>query len=402
MKRPGGNSASEPAALLLSLEAPFPAAGGGALRTASIIEYLARRYAVDLIVFHERGAPDPRPSVPPDLVRDVYLIELPHHSRRLMPRAARNALRLLLGVPPLAHRFSGYGGAIAACLGSRRYRVAFIEHSYCAPYLEQIAARAEECVLDLHNIESALFERYAATEPWPLSLAFRRFARANRRLERQWLPRFSRVLVASEDDRGRALGLAPQASVAVYPNAIPEAPRPAVPEENVIVFSGNLEYQPNMSAVRFFAKRIWPALEARHPGLVWRIVGKNPHGVAKYVAGRPRIELIGPVDDAIGALGAARVVVVPLLAGGGTRLKILEAWAAGRAVVSTTVGAEGLPARDGEHLLIADTAETFAAAVSRLLDSPAERARLGAAGRALCEERLTWPRAWEALANLGI
>jgi glycosyltransferase involved in cell wall biosynthesis len=94
--------------------------------------------------------------------------------------------------------------------------------------------------------------------------------------------------------------------------------------------------------------------------------------------------------------------VAPLLAGSGTRLKIIEAWAAGRAVVSTPLGAEGLPARDGEHLLLAETAEAFTAAVSRLLDSPEERLRLGIAGRELYERALTSERGWQILATIGV
>ena len=135
----------------------------------------------------------------------------------------------------------------------------------------------------------------------------------------------------------------------------------------MVVFSGNLEYHPNISAVRFFRRRVWPRLRARWPKLRWRLVGKNPRGVAAFTAGDARIEVTGPVPDAVPEIARAKVAVVPLLAGSGTRLKILEAWAAGVAVVSTSVGAEGLDARDGEHLLLADDAASFADAVDRLL-----------------------------------
>jgi glycosyltransferase involved in cell wall biosynthesis len=110
---------------------------------------------------------------------------------------------------------------------------------------------------------------------------------------------------------------------------------------------------------------------------------------------------VGPVDDAIPLLAAAKVCVVPLLSGSGTRFKILEAWAAGRAVVSTTLGAEGLGARDGEHLLLADDPDAFAQAVLRLWNDPALRSRLGDAGRALYDQRFTWPAAWRRLDEAG-
>jgi polysaccharide biosynthesis protein PslH len=131
-------------------------------------------------------------------------------------------------------------------------------------------------------------------------------------------------------------------------------------------------------------------------------VGKSAPAVARHVADDPRIELTGPVTNAVEELARARVAVVPVLAGSGTRMKILEAWAAGRAVVSTPLGAEGLPVRDGEHLLLAGDGGAFAAAVLRLLDDAAGRSRIGAAGRALYEARFTWERAWDVLAGFDI
>ncbi len=103
------------------------------------------------------------------------------------------------------------------------------------------------------------------------------------------------------------------------------------------------------------------------------------------------------MEDAIGHLAAAKVAVVPILSGSGTRLKIIEAWAAGTAVVSTSLGAEGLPARDGENILLADDPSSFSGAVSRLLESPAERERIGRAGRDRYEREFTWESAWGML-----
>ena len=165
------------------------------------------------------------------------------------------------------------------------------------------------------------------------------------------------------------------------------------------MFSGNLEYHPNIEAARWFRSAIWPSLRDVNDGLTWNLIGRNPEAVAGIVKGDSRIRLIGPVDDAVAAIAAARVVVVPLLSGSGTRFKILEAWAAERAVVSTRIGAEGLGAVDGEHLHIVDDPADFACAVQELLNDP-ERARvMGEAGRALYLDRYTWPAAWEKLAN---
>jgi glycosyltransferase involved in cell wall biosynthesis len=130
---------------------------------------------------------------------------------------------------------------------------------------------------------------------------------------------------------------------------------------------------------------------------VWRLIGKNPHAVKDFTCGDPNIQVTGPVEDAVRELASAQVAIVPLLSGSGTRLKIIEAWAAGLPVVSTTLGAEGLPGRDGESLLLADTGPAFAAAVSRLLASPALRQTLGMRGRMSVEQQFTWEAAWQRL-----
>jgi glycosyltransferase involved in cell wall biosynthesis len=158
-----------------------------------------------------------------------------------------------------------------------------------------------------------------------------------------------------------------------------------------------LEYAPNIQAVRFFHRYVWPALESRWPKLKWKILSKNPGSIRHLAAGNPNIEITGFVEDAVAVIAQAQVAVAPLFAGSGTRIKILEAWAAGTPVVSTTLGAEGLEYRDREHLILADNAESFTAAVSELLSLPVNRERIGAAGRRLYEERYTWENAWEVL-----
>jgi len=388
---------SKPAAVVLAPEAPYPLHGGGALRTASLVQYLAQRYAVDLVVFREPGGPDVAAALPAGLVARVTAIDLPAHGRRLAARVARNAGRLARRVPPLVDRFGGFERAVAQSIAGRRYELGVIEHSWCAPYLEVLAPQCARTVLDLHNIESVLHARCAAVESAGPALAHRIFGGASRRLESVWLPRFSQVLVTSEADRREAARLAPAARLRIYPNSIPLRPVPVETKEHVIVFSGNLEYHPNISAVRFFARTIWPTLRRRWPHLIWRLVGKNPGAVRHLVAGDNRVEFTGPVDDAVGELARAEVAVVPMLAGSGTRLKILEAWAAALPVVATTLGAEGLPVCDGTHICLADSPRAFAESVSWLLGCTEERLALGKAGRCLLEKEFNWEASWRNL-----
>ena len=379
-----------PQALMLAPEAPYPLAGGGALRTASLLHHLARRYTVDLIVFRQPGAPDPSRDMPAGLVRRVVVLDLPSNRRSLAAKALRNAVRVARSVPPLVDRFAGFEKEIAAAIAGHRYYVGVVEHSWCAAYGEQISPVCDTTVLNLHNIESVLHQRCAEIEPTPARLAHRVFAEASLNLERHWLPRYSRVLVTSQQDADLARAISPLAHIVVYPNAIPLVPQPPRADEHAIVFSGNMEYHPNRNAVRYFRHEIWPQLRTKWPDLVWRLVGKNAAAVRPFTAGDPRIEVHGEVEDAVRELARAQVAVVPLLAGSGTRLKILEAWAAGTPVVSTTLGAEGLPARNGDHLLIADSAADFTNSVSRLLTCKELRDTLGISGRMLMEKEFTW------------
>jgi len=383
MTPPDASSAGS--VLFLSPEAPVAGTGGGGLRSASVLEYLRRRYTVQIASF-----------------------TLPEHSKSLLARAWRNGWRLIRGRPPLLDRYSGFEAQLAPVLQGRHYRVAVIEHFWCAPYAPCLRPHCELLVLDLHNVESELARSHAQATRGLQSAAFSRFASAYRRLEREWLPHFDLILVASEEDRRRIQ----HRNVHVYPNALPEnalpenalpeIARPCVPEAACIVFSGNLEYHPNVEAVRWFHAQVWPGVRQRLPEVEWRLVGRNAAAVAGLVSGSERVKIVGPVDDAIQTLAGASVCIVPLRSGSGTRFKILEAWAAERAVVSTSIGAEGLDGKPGEHLLIADDPRSFADAIVRLMENPDLRRRLGESGRALYLDRYTWSSAWRALEAAGL
>ncbi len=175
-------------------------------------------------------------------------------------------------------------------------------------------------------------------------MAHRVFCKASLQLERSLLPRFSEVLATSEADATPRQRHRADSEAACLPQRPPVDAAPPQVDEEAVVFSGNMEYHPNIAAVRFFRREIWPRLRERWPSLVWRLVGKNAWAVKHYTSGDSRIEVVGEVDEAVRELARSRVAVVPLLTGSGTRLKILEAWAAGLPVVSTSVGAEGLAA----------------------------------------------------------
>lgn len=390
-----GASSSRAEAIVLAPEAPYPLVGGGSMRTASLIEYLRRRYTVHVVTFREPGTSDPAAAFPPDV--QVHVLNLPVHSKSGMARAWRNVHRAIRNVPPLVDRFSGFEDQLSTLVQRRRFAVGVIEHFWCAPYASVLRPSCNRLVLDLHNIESTLLARFAETSSMPGRVLLGHFARTCKALEHHWYRVFDTLLVTSEQDKSRIAGKA-----AVYPNAIPFVDQPVREKREEIVFSGNFEYQPNKTAVEWFRQNVWPELRNRRPDLRWRLVGRNESGIRSSLTDDDRIEVAGPVPDAVEELARAKIAVVPLLAGSGTRVKIIEAWAAGLPVVSTSIGAEGLPHTVGRHLVIADTAPAFLRATDAILDNPELAERLGSAGRCLYEQKLVWNVAWRALEQLQI
>ncbi len=151
-----------------------------------------------------------------------------------------------------------------------------------------------------------------------------------------------------------------------------------------------MDWRPNQDAAQHFVREIWPLLRRERPSLTASFVGRNPPPEVMRLGEVPGITITGTVPDVRPLIRAAAVYIVPLRIGGGSRLKILEALAMGKAVVTTTIGAEGLRVRDGHEVVLADTPEAFAAAVQRLLDDRSARQNLGAAGRSLIEAHYRW------------
>jgi glycosyltransferase involved in cell wall biosynthesis len=401
--------------LMLSPEPPYPLEGGGAFRIASLLNYFARFAQVDLILLSNSGEPA---LLPPGLVRSQQVIPLAHHNRGLVARYARNGSRAIRGVPPLIDRLAGLSASIERAIGGRRYDLAVVEHFWCAPYVDLLSKFCEKTVLDLHNIESVLHERCSVLSIEPgngvsnavsenlIRAGHRRFAAASRRLESALLPRFSAILATSSEDAGTVLGLAPRARVCVYPNSLPWVDRSRYPEHPhparaTLVFSANFEYHPNIDAVRFLVGEIWPELKKLRPELRLRLVGRGDRFIRHLLpAGSVEttgIEVTGPVPDALAEIAQAQIVVAPLRAGSGTRIKILEAWAAGRCVVATPLAAEGLAAQDGVNIALEQDPARFAARVALLLNDSAARQSLGAVGRRTFEDRYSWETAWKKL-----
>ncbi|MCX8157194.1 MAG: glycosyltransferase family 4 protein [Verrucomicrobiae bacterium] len=256
-----------------------------------------------------------------------------------------------------------------------------------------------------HNVEAQIWERLYQQQrhPWQRWYFHLQWQRL-RRWEQRLCARSDGVVAVSETDAGRfradyglgnVLGSVPTGVDVEYFGQTRPHPVPGR-----IAFLGSMDWMPNVDAVEWWMKDIWPLVKQRHAGASFSIIGRNP---PPAIAGLPQressVQVTGTVPDVRPHLGQAQVLVVPLRAGGGTRIKIYEAMAAGLPVVSTRVGAEGLPLRDGETIWLADTAEDFARAVTTLLKEPAQRERLAAAGQEWVRRHASWAQAASTLAG---
>ena len=209
--------------------------------------------------------------------------------------------------------------------------------------------------------------------------------------ERSLTTRYAGVVVCKDDDVD-CIGT-DRAAVSVVPNGVTKIDSPSASsheQPQTLLFVGSLDYRPNIDASLFFFDRVLPAIRAHVPHVKVVIAGKAAGKRLRDAAARAGCSVISPVDDLRPSYDEATVVIVPLTWGAGTRLKILEALSLGKAVVSTSVGAEGLSLTRGSDLLVADTPAEFADACSRLIEDPAARRRLGEAGRATVNSRHTW------------
>lgn len=338
--------------------------------------------------------------------REVELIPNPFgqagHTKRLLQlrslASTRSFERLRVALPEMQH-------TLDRVLRAKRFDIVNLEFTFlghCDLRQAPPGERLPALIVDSHNIDYHLARQYAIAGG---NLIRRLYAAANwRKLRREELGTYrdaDGVCLCSRNDERRLLGEVPGATTVVIPNAANVEyyqPRPAdpTPDGRTVVFFGLLSYMPNVDGVGYFVQEIWPHIAAAHPQARCKIIGGSPPPPLLGLAG-PRIEFTGFVPDLRPHLAEAAVVVVPLRLGGGTRLKIVEAMAMGKAVVSTSIGAEGIEAVPGRDLLIEDQPQAFAGAVNRLLAAPDLASRIGQSARQLAEQKYAWSAAAQAV-----
>jgi glycosyltransferase involved in cell wall biosynthesis len=253
-------------------------------------------------------------------------------------------------------------------------------------------------VVFTHNVEAEIWRRHYERQTNPVSrVLFRQQWQRMLRFEADTLRRFDVVLAVSDTDRETFQRLYPDAlrapvfTVATGVDTTFFEPRGEAPvQPGRLVFTGSMDWIPNEDAMKHFCQDILPLVRAQEPGATLSIVGRAPTPAVQRLAEIPGVEVTGRVDDVRDYIAQAAVYIVPIRIGGGTRLKIFEAMGMARAIVSTTVGAEGLPVTDGADVVIADDADAFARAIVTLLRDPARRVQLERAARDLVVTHYDW------------
>jgi glycosyltransferase involved in cell wall biosynthesis len=379
---------------------PYPPHGGVLQRGFHLLRELGRRNDVHLLAFHHRDELPSGESVDRskrELGKFCSAIEyFDLWPKRSMAHRFIALAGAVLHPDPfsfVAHRSRALARRIATiCSESPRPDVVHLDTIALAPYLRW--CHEVPVVLAHHNIESQLMGRRSDFEQGILQRAYiRREASKLRRSEATYCGRFPLNITVSDADAMELRSICPGAVTAVVPNGVDIsyfAPR-AEMETQTVVFAGGMGMFANRDGVDWFLESVWPLVTERMPGTRFLAIGRRQSSRLLEAATRDgRIESPGFVEDIRPSVASCAVYVVPLRVGGGTRLKVLDAMAQGKAIVSSTVGAEGIDVKDGEHLLIADGASSFAERVVELLRDPGRRRQLGNAARGLAVEKYSW------------
>jgi glycosyltransferase involved in cell wall biosynthesis len=388
----------------------LPVQNGGNIRTYHVLRYLSERHQLTFYSYYG-GAPDPG-----------YEREL----QRQLPGAVavctgkRELSGIARGLDYLSHLGAHAPYAVSRFASARvqkQLQTWFREQRYDVAVCDFLDAAINfpgrlniPSVLFQHNVESEIWRRHADTAGNPVKkMLYRMEFRKMLRYERAAVRKFQHVIAVSENDRALMTKWVDGDRVTVVPTGVDlaqyrPAPNPLDISAPLVTFVGAMDWEPNVDGVEYFCAEVWPAIKAEVPQARLRIVGRNPdRRVQKWASNSINndnsIEVTGRVPSVVEHLRQSAVIIVPLRIGGGTRLKIYEAMATGKAVVSTTIGAEGLDVHHGHDIMLADDPRSFAQAVIMLLRDPELRRRYENAA-AETAARYDWPAIGERFSEV--
>jgi sugar transferase (PEP-CTERM/EpsH1 system associated) len=376
---------------------------GGKIRSYNILRELARKHSVTFFSFYSAHDRDLHPdlknlfdrviSIPLELSASKSFAELWHYGIGLLSSEPYGITKYCR--PEVRRR-------LHALLKQDTYDVILCDFMVAAGVIPWNWATPK--ILFTHNVEATIWRRHyqVAANPLWKAISWLEWRRMEA-LERRYLQLADQVLTVSEADRDAFAPFVEAGKLTVIPTGVDlDYFQPMLVEEatNSLVFIGSMDWLPNEDAILYFVDSILPLIKQQCPEVSLEVVGRSPSRKLQALAEREKtMRLTGRVEDVRPFVARCSMSIVPLRIGGGTRLKIFEAMAMSKAVVSTSVGAEGLPVRTGENILLADTPDDFAHCVVSLLRDPDARKRLGDSARALVQEKYSWPKVAESFAR---
>jgi polysaccharide biosynthesis protein PslH len=385
--------------LVVSPTLPHPPIWGFGIRVFELVRRLSRNNDVTLLA---HAGPDDSDKIEAmrAICAAVHTVSLARPPGATSRAAQLASLRSPLPYHVLRIRSRELQAALDRLLRCERFDLIQLESS---PLAELRIDSDLPVVLDEHNIEYELLRRACETEAAPHRKAFNwlEYVKLRRQEEAAW-GRVRALAVTSDREAEIVRRRLPQAAVEVIPNGVDLdyfTPSDQAVDPDSIVFTGLMSYRPNLDAAGFFAHQVLPRIRRVRPKARFTVVGWGSKELIQAHVG-PGVEVTGRVPDVRPYLWSAAVVTVPLRVGGGTRLKVLEALATARPVVSTALGCEGIDVRDGEHLLIRDDPNSQAEAVLQLMGEPRSAHRLGLRGRRLVEQQYGWASSADKLEAL--
>jgi sugar transferase (PEP-CTERM/EpsH1 system associated) len=390
--------------LWLKTELLHPVDKGGKIRTYSMLKELKRRHRVTYLTLDDGAASAAERESALEYCHELVCVA--HQAREKFTAGfyAELAGNVLSSLPYAVKKYES--AQLQRELAARSPNVDLLVCDFLAPAANVSPAPGCPVVLFQHNVEAMIWKRHYEVQRNPIKKAylFMQWLKM-RAFEQKMCRQFDTVVAVSEEDREQMRKDYGVESVFEIPTGVdtnffrPSNHEPR--DAHNLVFTGSMDWLPNEDAITYFTEQILPRIKQAVPGVTLTVVGRNPYPSLVELAKRDSSVLVtGRVDDVRPYMECAAAYVVPLRIGGGTRLKIYEAMAMEKAIVSTTIGAEGLPVKHGTELLLADTAESFAAAVVDVLQDPAMAKSLGDCAAQTVRENFGWQKVAERFSNI--
>lgn len=378
--------------LFLSPRMPLPADTGGKIRTFNILKQIAKANHVTLLCFSFEASDQ-------DFIPEFNKLGI---QVTLVPIAESSIFQKITGVlfKPIPFSIGKYHTplmrrAIAKILKTQKFDAVHVDHLHMAHYTD--CFNNIPCMLDEHNVEYKILERCSKVEAGFIKkMLYQQQAAKMKAFESRKIKDFKGVFACSLDDQKILKNISSgNTPLHVIANGVDTeyftSPDLKDAAQDALVFTGSMDWLPNDDAITYFCNKILPLIWQKKQGVKFYVVGKNPSKLVKdFSQHDPRVIVTGRVEDVRPYIQRSKIFIVPLRIGGGTRLKILEAMAMGKAVVSTSIGAEGIECRDGKNILLGDTPEAFAVKVLLLLNDEQKSKDIGQQARQFVCDHYDW------------